>query len=72
VEAELESGQALQHVCEVQVTLNEIADAKHEMHKYYTLVRSKLYTELNLSTVQRGPQSVDLDDLRWVMVEKEQ
>ena len=52
----------------VRVTLNEIAAAKHEMHKFYGLVRALLYTELNLSKVQRGAQSIDLISLGWLEV----
>jgi len=63
-----DDGEYLEHVCEVQVTLDEIAAAKHEMHKFYGLVRALLYTELNLSKVQRGPQSVDLISLGWLEV----
>ena len=37
--------------------------SKHEMHKFYGLVRAQLYSELNLSTVQRGSQLVELDAL---------
>ena len=45
--------------------MNEIAAAKHEMHKFYGLVRAHLYSELNLSRVQKGPQSVPLEELGW-------